>query len=161
MVSVAQLVRAPDCGSGGRGFKSPRSPSASAGRPPRAARCSTYRTARDFARAASVAQLAEQGTLNPKVEGSIPSGRTSLPVARGELHRGRDALPEAAVGPEVGQAKWRHCSPLHGLADPLHSGSAGRCTGTAGNLLATLIHTHPRRAAGAEEPPLDDRPDVW
>ena len=26
MVGVAQLVRAPDCGSGGRGFKSPRSP---------------------------------------------------------------------------------------------------------------------------------------
>jgi hypothetical protein len=28
LVSVAQVVRAPDCGSGGRGFKSPRSPSA-------------------------------------------------------------------------------------------------------------------------------------
>lgn len=26
MVSVAQLVRAPGCGPGGRGFKSPRSP---------------------------------------------------------------------------------------------------------------------------------------
>jgi hypothetical protein len=26
MVDVAQLVRAPDCGSGGRGFKSPHSP---------------------------------------------------------------------------------------------------------------------------------------
>ena len=26
MVGVAQLARAPDCGSGGRGFESPRSP---------------------------------------------------------------------------------------------------------------------------------------
>ena len=31
MVSVAQLVRAPDCGSGGWGFKSPHSPSVSIG----------------------------------------------------------------------------------------------------------------------------------
>ena len=30
MVAVAQLVRAPDCGPGGRGFKSPRSPQGSA-----------------------------------------------------------------------------------------------------------------------------------
>ena len=56
MVGVAQVVRAPGCGPGGRGFKSPRSPL--------------------WFETAPVAQLAEQGTLNPKVEGSIPSGRT-------------------------------------------------------------------------------------
>ena len=32
----------------------------------------------EFAVEALVAQLAEQGTLNPKVEGSIPSERTCL-----------------------------------------------------------------------------------
>lgn len=77
LVSVAQSVRAPDCGSGGRGFESPRSPC----RAPRGLAVShrRFRSAGPTAvhRHASVAQLAEQGTLNPKVEGSIPSGRTA------------------------------------------------------------------------------------
>ncbi len=54
VVAVAQVVRAPGCGPGGRGFKSPRSPSP-----------------------APLAQLAEQRTLNPRVQGSSPWGRTS------------------------------------------------------------------------------------
>ena len=55
VVAVAQVVRAPGCGPGGRGFKSPRSPSP-----------------------APLAQLAEQRTLNPRVQGSSPWGRTDL-----------------------------------------------------------------------------------
>ena len=50
---VAQLVRAPACHAGGQGFEPP------------------YR--RQFA---SVAQLVEQGTENPRVVGSIPTGGT-------------------------------------------------------------------------------------
>lgn len=52
MVGVAQLVRASDCGSEGRGFESRRPPHMRALGP--------------------LAQLAEQGTLNPKVIGSTP-----------------------------------------------------------------------------------------
>ena len=56
--------------------------SPSRGSPPRIGRvgpgvtlCVSRRFCSDF-RVALVAQLAEQGTLNPKVEGSIPSERT-------------------------------------------------------------------------------------
>jgi hypothetical protein len=95
MVGVAQVVRAPGCGPGGRGFKSPRSPSNGKGVktfersgfgvrslrrnfPARLRYESRFNavTVVDITLYASVAQLAEQGTLNPKVEGSIPSGRT-------------------------------------------------------------------------------------
>ncbi len=55
VVVVAQLVRAPDCGSGGWGFKSPQPPQQTNNVP-----------------TGSLAQSAEQGTLNPKVIGSIP-----------------------------------------------------------------------------------------
>ena len=61
MVGVAQLVRAPGCGPGGRGFESPRSPveSLSAAIP------------------APLAQLVEHRTLNPQVLGSSPRGCTT------------------------------------------------------------------------------------
>ena len=48
--AVVQLVRMPPCHGGGQGFKSP--------------------SGRHFY--ASVAQLVEQGTENPRVSGSIP-----------------------------------------------------------------------------------------
>ena len=60
MVGVAQLVRAPGCGPGGRGFDSHHSPHILA--------------LQRFN--GPIAQLAEHRTLNPQVEGSIPSGRT-------------------------------------------------------------------------------------
>ena len=56
---VAQLVRAPPCHGGGRGFEP---------HPGRHYFHSLY---------ASVAQLVEQGTENPRVVGSIPTGGTS------------------------------------------------------------------------------------
>ena len=51
---VVQLVRTPPCHGGGRGFES--------------------HPGRHFA---SVAQSVEQGTENPRVDGSIPSGGTT------------------------------------------------------------------------------------
>ena len=65
MVGVAQLVRAPDCGSGGRGFESRYPPQYGL----------IIRIAQVHWRSATygpLAQLVEQGTLNPKVIGSIP-----------------------------------------------------------------------------------------
>ena len=65
MVGVAQLVRASDCGSEGRGFE-PRYPP------------HKVENARAVSRMAKrfhngpLAQMAEQGTLNPKVRGSTP-----------------------------------------------------------------------------------------
>ena len=76
-VGVAQLGRALDCGSSGRGFKSHRSPSpaervtndmvADSGL---GYRCVARRLK---AGTGPLAQLVEQRTLNPSVEGSIPS----------------------------------------------------------------------------------------
>ena len=60
MVGVAQLVRAPGCGPGGRGFESPRSP---------------HRIG-PWATPAPLAQLVEHRTLNPQVLGSSPRGCT-------------------------------------------------------------------------------------
>ena len=54
---VVQLVRTPPCHGGGRGFES--------------------HPGRHFA---SVAQSVEQGTENPRVDGSIPSGGTILRI---------------------------------------------------------------------------------
>ena len=81
-VGVAQHGRALDCGSSGRGFKSHRSPSTSV-------LCSSRRAAKAYwrgraalrdavpseseTRTGPLAQLVEQRTLNPSVEGSIPS----------------------------------------------------------------------------------------
>ena len=53
------MVRMPPCHGGGQGFKSP--------------------SGRHFA---SVAQLVEQGTENPRVSGSIPLGGTTRDLAR-------------------------------------------------------------------------------
>ena len=60
VVGVAQLVRAPGCGPGGRGFESPRSP-----------------VGLFFAIRAPLAQLVEHRTLNPQVLGSSPRGCTT------------------------------------------------------------------------------------
>ena len=70
-VGVAQLGRALDCGSSGRGFKSHRSPSA-AGRRMRAV-AKGAGLGESKAGTGPLAQLVEQRTLNPSVEGSIPS----------------------------------------------------------------------------------------
>lgn len=65
MVGVAQLVRALDCGSSGRGFKSPR--------PPQFLRLSKAgSTAIITSFFGPLAQLAEHLTLNQGVTGSIP-----------------------------------------------------------------------------------------
>jgi hypothetical protein len=88
-VAVAQQVRAPGCGPGGRGFKSPRSPQfrpvqsllelSSDGRSPygNRPRSADDRTV-DSLRASS--STAEQRTLNPQVSGSNPEGRTPTPL---------------------------------------------------------------------------------
>ena len=84
-VAVAQQVRAPGCGPGGRGFKSPRSPQnrsdqlpremPASGAPPTLADLQPSRDrAVDSFRASS--STAEQRTLNPQVSGSNPEGRT-------------------------------------------------------------------------------------
>ena len=65
VVAVAQLVRAPDCGSGGRGFKSPQ--------PPFGWRWAGRAAPRELGRR-SVAQLVEHRSPKPGVGGSIPSG---------------------------------------------------------------------------------------
>jgi len=90
-VAVAQLVRAPGCGPGGRGFKSPRSPqprpvgkASSVSRRvepsgvPDPLRIRLHSTAR------ASSSTAEQRTLNPQVPGSNPGGRTTdeLPFYR-------------------------------------------------------------------------------
>src|SRR5436853_4592471 len=66
-VAVAQVVRAPGCGPGGRGFESPRSPS------------TVVRSwqPRHYDRPSGASSsTAEQRTLNPQVLGSNPRGRT-------------------------------------------------------------------------------------
>jgi hypothetical protein len=86
MVAVAQLVRAPRCGRGGRGFDPRRSPSNAnvpilhevRGRRGR----STLPVGRFVVDHASVAQLAEQPALNRCVEGSSPSGGTTSVTSR-------------------------------------------------------------------------------
>ncbi len=67
-VAVAQLVRAPGCGPGGRGFKSPRSPHCTPGRRSRVRVAHSDRAS---------SSTAEQRTLNPQVPGSNPGGRTA------------------------------------------------------------------------------------
>lgn len=71
-VGVAQLGRALDCGSSGRGFKSHRSPSTTVYRRDRAASRNAA-PSESKTRTGPLAQLVEQRTLNPSVEGSIPS----------------------------------------------------------------------------------------
>jgi hypothetical protein len=72
MVAVAQQVRAPGCGPGGRGFKSPRSP-----RRRRVPSPGLECVRVHFAGRAS-SSMAEQRTLNPQVPGSNPGGRTNM-----------------------------------------------------------------------------------
>ena len=62
---VVQLVRTPACHAGGRGFE------------PHPDRHFFVKTAFIFFLFASVAQLVEQGTENPRVVGSIPTGGTT------------------------------------------------------------------------------------
>ncbi len=65
---VVQLVRTPPCHGGGRGFES------------HPGRHKTSLKFFLFKRFASVAQSVEQGTENPRVDGSIPSGGTILRI---------------------------------------------------------------------------------
>ena len=74
MVAVAQLVVAPGCDPGGRGFKSPRSPQ-------RSAVWGSETTPTLFDPTVS-SSMAEQWTLNPLVLGSNPRGRTRSPSHR-------------------------------------------------------------------------------
>jgi hypothetical protein len=81
VVAVAQSVRAPGCGPGGRGFDSPRSPHPATGFSLSAGRLHEQRvlppTVGCRLGRAPLAQLAEQRTLNPQVLGSSPRGRTT------------------------------------------------------------------------------------
>ena len=83
-MGVAQLVRAPGCGPGGRGFETPRSPHFGCRhRVIGAGRAVLFRESHWLSpsvetRNAPLAQLVEQRTLNPQVLGSIPRGRTNL-----------------------------------------------------------------------------------
>ena len=84
LVGVAQLVRAPGCGPGGRGFETPRPPQFGCRhRVIGAGRAVLFRELHRLwpsveTRNAPLAQLVEQRTLNPQVLGSIPRGRTIL-----------------------------------------------------------------------------------
>ena len=111
-VAVAQQVRAPGCGPGGRGFKSPRSPQnflqdrscvgtlGDLGTPTVAASGSRKARGRviDFHGASS--STAEQRTLNPQVSGSNPEGRTRSEQAR----RTRDECPNRRYERHPGEA---------------------------------------------------------
>ena len=66
---VVQLVRTPPCHGGGQGFESPSGRQAALGCGQRL-------------QVASVAQLVEQGTENPRVVGSIPTGGTTCSANR-------------------------------------------------------------------------------
>ncbi len=79
-VGIAQLVSAPDCGSGGRGFESLYPPHFPAG----AHGDFVYNP---FSLFGSLAQLAEQGTLNPKVRGSNPRRSTIKTQRPGHMPR--------------------------------------------------------------------------
>jgi hypothetical protein len=133
---------------------------------------------------APVAQLAEQGTLNPKVVGSIPTRciRGSAPVAQ------LDRAPDYGSGGrrfesfrahlcEMGHAAWassghaarrrdRQGSPRTGyapvaeLVDALDSGSSGRKLVEVRVLSGALVRgTHDAGAAPAQVLKLVDRPD--
>ena len=80
MVGVAQLARAPDRGSGGRGFETHYPPHTIEYGP--------------------VAQLAEQGTLNPKVQGSNPC-RSTIRFSERPLGRSFfiSAIPPRTLSP--------------------------------------------------------------
>jgi hypothetical protein len=87
VVGVAQLVRAPGCGPGGRGFESPRSP------------------VRLLFGAihAPLAQLVEHRTLNPQVLGSSPRGCTTRDPSAGNEFAGSGILAFSAE-----TAPWSH-----------------------------------------------------
>ena len=82
LVGVAQLVRAPGCGPGGRGFETPRPPQFGCRHRDIGAGTAVvfgelHRLSPSVeSRNAPLAQLVEQRTLNPQVLGSIPRGRT-------------------------------------------------------------------------------------
>ena len=71
-VAVAQLVRAPGCGPGGRGFKSPRSPQRSYER-------STARASSSTLAAAPLAQRQSNGLLIRRFRVRIPRGAPERP----------------------------------------------------------------------------------
>src|SRR5688500_13860850 len=73
MVAVAQLVRAPVCGTGGCGFNSRQPTLQDSG----GLRCCVFRSAQSAVRSPSsrsVAQLVEHRSPKPGVAGSIPAG---------------------------------------------------------------------------------------
>ena len=82
---VAQLVRAPACHAGGQGFEPP------------------YR--RQFA---SVAQLVEQGTENPRVVGSIPTGGTIYADLAHLVERRLAKAKVAGSSPVIRSRKQKH-----------------------------------------------------
>ena len=93
---VVQLVRMPACHAGGQGFEPP--------------------SDRHFA---SVAQLVEQGTENPRVVGSIPIGGTISADLAHLVERDLAKVEVAGSSPVI-RSIWRHGQAVrHGSAKPL------------------------------------------
>ncbi len=125
MVAVAQLVVAPGCDPGGRGFKSPRSPHSA-----QAVGVEQSTPTLPGPQAAS-SSTAEQWTLNPLVLGSNPRGRTTKPqhlagvlsrlgLRRPPRVRHRHQLRDqgAATGPNETRRDRREAPRDHQLAIP-------------------------------------------
>ncbi len=160
MVGVAQLVRASDCGSEGRGFE-PRYP------PHKVENAQVADSNGEALSYGPLAQLAEQGTLNPKVVGSTPTRPTItlredrfpawgpgflLPTwqfARGAGVPSTESVWRKRNGDpgEEARCSWRYRScwllALVGCGGAKSESATGSATGGAGTIVNTRRTTRP------------------